>query len=255
MHFSLTDETTQHRGRTLYRIVATESRGKVKEGDLGGFVESSSNLSQRGQCWVGGDAKVFDSATVTGDAQVYEDAGVCGNVIVEGSASVYGSARLWDHAIVGGRARVFGIADVFGSVIIRDSAQVYDRARVSERAAIQDSAKVYGSAYVTGNARVNGLVSVCGSALLSDGMQLSGDECISNNVEIVFIRSKYAVTITPKRITIGCKSYLPEQWESFTDEEISAMDSESHSLPWWRKHKSVIMQLHETVVSARSASV
>ena len=43
---------------TLYRIKALKDFCDVKEGELGGWVESEDNLSQEGTCWVYEDAEV-----------------------------------------------------------------------------------------------------------------------------------------------------------------------------------------------------
>lgn len=84
MKYELTDETN---GSGLRRIRALRDipRCGVKEGDLGGWVESEGNLTQEGDCWVSDDAQVFgnarvcDAAQVCGDARVF-DAAVCGGV-------------------------------------------------------------------------------------------------------------------------------------------------------------------------------
>ena len=52
MKYKLTNQTIQHKGQTLYRIQALMDFRDVKTGDLGGWVESEYNLSQKGLCWV-----------------------------------------------------------------------------------------------------------------------------------------------------------------------------------------------------------
>jgi hypothetical protein len=56
----------------LYRIRALRDipRHGVEPGDLGGFVESEKNLSQDGDAWVYGGARVFDGAQVCGGAVI-----------------------------------------------------------------------------------------------------------------------------------------------------------------------------------------
>ena len=52
--YKLTEETKQHEGITLYRIQALidiPSIGVIA-GDLGGWLESESNLGQDGNAWV-----------------------------------------------------------------------------------------------------------------------------------------------------------------------------------------------------------
>ena len=83
MKYELTDETN---GSGLRRICALRDipRCGVKEGDLGGWVESEGNLTQEGDCWV------FDDALIYGDARVSDD------------AQVFGNARVFDAAVCGG---------------------------------------------------------------------------------------------------------------------------------------------------------
>lgn len=80
MKYELTDETIDVSGTTLHRIKALKDFGNVKKGELGGYVESEYNLSQIGNCWVYGNARVC------GDAWVYGNAELCGNARVYGNA-------------------------------------------------------------------------------------------------------------------------------------------------------------------------
>ena len=84
--YELTDETIEVYGTALHRIKALKDFGNVKKGELGGYVESERNLSQEGNCWVFGNAKVYDNAWVFGNAEVYGNAEVCGNAEVYGDA-------------------------------------------------------------------------------------------------------------------------------------------------------------------------
>lgn len=67
--YRLTEETTKVGNRTLYRIQALRDFGNVKEGDIGGYIESEKNLSQDGNAWVYGNARVYGDADIktTGD--------------------------------------------------------------------------------------------------------------------------------------------------------------------------------------------
>lgn len=65
--FELTTDRIEENGTTLYRIKALIDFGDVKAGELGGYVEKETNLSQYGNAWVY-DAWVFDNAQVSGNA-------------------------------------------------------------------------------------------------------------------------------------------------------------------------------------------
>ena len=75
-------------GGTLYRIEAIKSFPGVESGQLGGFIETESNLSTDDNSWVSGNARVY------GDAQVSGNARVCGDALVSGDAQVYGDAQV-----------------------------------------------------------------------------------------------------------------------------------------------------------------
>ena len=60
--YELTSETKVINGVELHRIKALKSFGNIKEGDLGGWIESEKNLSQDGNAWVGEDAMVYETA-------------------------------------------------------------------------------------------------------------------------------------------------------------------------------------------------
>ena len=68
--YELTTDTKVIFGRKLFRIKALMSFGDVKEGDLGGYIESENNLSHSGEAWVGGKARVDGEAYVGGEAYV-----------------------------------------------------------------------------------------------------------------------------------------------------------------------------------------
>ena len=102
--YKLTDETIEYNCVTLYRIEALRNFGSIKAGDKGGFVQSYHNLSQEGDCWIHGEAKVF------GNAKVYEN------------ALVFGRAEVYDWAKVYGKAQVFGDAKVYGNAFVKGDA-------------------------------------------------------------------------------------------------------------------------------------
>jgi hypothetical protein len=104
----LDDDSVTLVGRTVYRIRAMRDFGKIKAGDLGGYIERESNLSHQGTAWIADNAKVFDWAVVSDDAQIRDNAAVYAFAQVSGRALVYGDAEVLDDARVYGDARVGG---------------------------------------------------------------------------------------------------------------------------------------------------
>ena len=116
--YELTDETIEVYGTALHRIKALKDFGNVKKGELGGYVESEHNLSQEGNCWVCGNAEVYDNAEVCGNAEVYD------NALVYGNAKVYSNAKVYGNALVYGNAKVCGNALVYSNALVCGNAEV-----------------------------------------------------------------------------------------------------------------------------------
>lgn len=89
--YRLTDEKmSTNLELAAYRIIALRDFGNVKAGDLGGFVESESNLSHDGNCWIDEDSIVVYDSIVRGDAQIsYSE--IWNGSTIEGSATVFDS--------------------------------------------------------------------------------------------------------------------------------------------------------------------
>ena len=123
--FELTTEfITNALGKKLFRIKALVEFGSVKAGELGGYAEKEENISQDGNAWVSGDARVYGNARVSGDARVYGDAWVSGDARVYGDAWVHGNAKVSDNAKVFGNAEVYGDTEVSGDAKVSDNAEV-----------------------------------------------------------------------------------------------------------------------------------
>ncbi len=93
---------------TLHRIKAltdftTINGTQVREGDLGGWVETKDNLSQQGNCWIADDAQVVGGASVTKNALVRENAKVFEMSTITDSAIIEGSAEVCVAHIGGSR--------------------------------------------------------------------------------------------------------------------------------------------------------
>lgn len=137
------------------RALVDIPRHGVKKGDLGGFVTWSANLSQQGDCWIGGDAQVTDDAFVTGNALVTGKADLRDYAIAMGNAVVKDEADIADRAIISGSATVADEARVFGQSLIEGRSIVCDDAIVSGDCIVTDDAKVCETASVIENGVVS----------------------------------------------------------------------------------------------------
>jgi carbonic anhydrase/acetyltransferase-like protein (isoleucine patch superfamily) len=209
--FELTNESREVNGVTLYRIRALRDFGVVKAGELGGFVEKEANLSQEGNAWVFGDARVsgkarvfgdacvlgnahvsgnasvYDNSWVSGDACVSDKARVSGDACVSDKARVFGDACVWDNARVFGYAQVFGDAWVYGNAHVSGNSWVFGDPRLYDNAWVSGNARVYDNAWVSGDARVSGDAGVSGDARVFGDARVSGDARVRTMQDIFWV--------------------------------------------------------------------
>ncbi|OTG48369.1 hypothetical protein [Streptococcus agalactiae] len=117
----LKDDTIEFLGKALFRIKALISFKDIRKGEIGGYVEAERNLSQSGNAWVTGNARVTDNAWVTGNARVSGNAWVTGNARVTDNAWVTDNAHVTDNAWVTDNAHVTGNARVSGNAWVETS--------------------------------------------------------------------------------------------------------------------------------------
>ena len=149
-------------GKKLYRIISKKSfytgckrvAGSilksdigvaVRAGEVGGFVEGSRNLSQKGFCWIGKGAAVFGKACVAENAYVHgiERSGGLPTVTVRDFALIFGNCEVRDFAEVRDLARAGGCS------VIRQYARLEDRAVVID-ADVGGHAHLFDEVFVKG---------------------------------------------------------------------------------------------------------
>src|SRR5450756_841741 len=152
-------------GTTLYRIRALKDFGKVKAGNLGGFIGSERNLSQDGDCWVADEGQVYDEAVVSDGALVYGRGRVYGHGRVSDKGQVLGNGQVFENGWVFKNALVFDNAKVFGAAQVRDNglaygdSEIFDNVRVVNCGQVCDHACIGGRTVVDGQEKGSGFVS------------------------------------------------------------------------------------------------
>lgn len=106
--YELTDQKIILNGHELRRIRAVRDFDLVEKGDLGGYVESEENLSHDGDCWIYGNAAVFEHGWVRENAIISNHAVVRGNAIVRGNAWIGESFTIEGDAIIAGDVKIIG---------------------------------------------------------------------------------------------------------------------------------------------------
>lgn len=165
--FELTTYERDSYGKPVYRIRALRTFQSlrqrrreffVREGVLGGFVESEDNLSHDGECWIS------ENAEIKGNAIVSENAFVHGNATIKDQAKVYGNAEVFGEAVVYKDAQIYGNAIISCYALIYDNAKVFDRGCVSHNAWIGGNSEIFGYSHVYGDASVQGDAKISSSA-------------------------------------------------------------------------------------------
>ena len=110
--YKFTGKTKIHLGKTLRQIVCVTAFGAVSAGDVGGWIESESNLSHHGNAWVYGNGMVYGNGIVCGNGMVCDNGIVYDNGMVCDNGMVYGNGRVCDNGRVYGNGRVCGNGEV-----------------------------------------------------------------------------------------------------------------------------------------------
>ena len=181
---------TEKEGSKWLRIIALKDFSDVKKGDRGGLIRDEFNLSQEGNCWVYGYARVGGFAVVSENAKIYGDA------LVYQNARIYGDAIVSDNACVSGNARIFGKTKISEIARVYGNAKIYDNACVSGNAWIYGEACIYGNAKVYGDASVYGKTQVLENALVCGHTGVWQKASVSGDVKLYSNAKNYNPTIT-----------------------------------------------------------
>lgn len=209
--YILLPETKLQKNKIVYRIQAIKNFSDVKEGDLGGFVESEKNLSHSGTCWIYSgvamdssriedDAKIYGSSLISKQALVKDlaeirDSEVTDSAIVKNSArisffsTISGSCLIKDYARVETTSIVTGSATVKGRAVITTTSKICDNVIIAENATISLFSTISGTALITGfcsteYATIKDSVTLKGKVVVKDGATIYGDAVI-NGVMII----------------------------------------------------------------------
>ena len=134
----------------LHRIRALQDIGDwAKAGDLGGFVESESNLAvdPDDAAWIFNDAIACGSAYVDQDSILMNDAIACDRAYVSKGSVMSGHSRAEDNAYLRG-------ASMTGKALASGNAQIIHDPHTMGTPILSGNCKVYGT--VQGDIRITG---------------------------------------------------------------------------------------------------
>jgi len=114
--YALTNKVnTQY--KKLRQIVAlADVPGVCSKGDFGGYIESESNLSQEGSCWVADNCFVFNSAKILDNAVITGNVFVSDAAIVKNDSVIEGKCKIMGHAVISGQSHLSGKLEVGNTI-------------------------------------------------------------------------------------------------------------------------------------------
>ena len=179
----------------LHRIRALRDIGqKVKSGELGGFVESESNLSFE----PGDDAWIFDDAICTGDGYVDKGSRLFGNAVVCGHGYVSHDSAMSAHTRVEDDAYIRG-ADLCGHARVSGRGMVLASSDSDHRPILYEHCVVYGT--------VQGDIHMMGTAVVIDG-----EEIYNNTLDTLVINGQgRSIIRDPSRDELAPRQPEPRQ--------------------------------------------
>ena len=186
--YELTEESIEIDGHKLFRIRALKDFDGVEKGDLGGYVESESNLSHAGNCWIYDNAKCYgyselcDNSKLFDNSELYDNACMYDNSSADRTSKIYGGASIEDNAIISN-------SHIYGKSIICDDARICTFSMVS------DNARVCGSSIICDNSEIYGNAEI-------DGLSMIEQTEIYGNIKISNARITCAVLSEPNSVIV-----------------------------------------------------
>ena len=174
----------------LHRIRALRDIGdKVKAGDLGGFVESRSNLSFEpgDDAWIFGDAIAAGSAIVDQGARLFGKAVACDCAYVSQGAAMSAEARAEDNAYIRG-------ADLCGHARASGCSMILNSPDTGKAPVLSGTCVVYGT--VMGDVHIAGKTVILSEERVSND---TPDTLILNGQERSVIRDSSRDELAPRQ--------------------------------------------------------
>lgn len=181
----ITDDKLQLDGNiTLYRIRSLKDFGDIMKGDLGGYIESESNLSHDGDCWIYDGALAYGGSRILEDAKISGNAKIRGNAIARGNSKLYGQALMEGDAISSSNAELYERAHIRGKAFIGGNAKIYGHATIRGFNSITGNVKIYDYAIISGDTTLEGSLEICGDILISADIILRSNAKLTEHSDI-----------------------------------------------------------------------
>ena len=205
-------------GTILYRIKALKDFGNVKNGEIGGFVESENNLSQEGNCWIHDEAKVLDNAMVLGNAQVLDHAIIKDYATVSDSACIKGS-----NVLISGKSHIY-------DAVIIDNSKITGECNIGGNVKIDNSlifnSLITGHGYISISTIINSIIedfAKIEQSKLNYSSVINGSSVDSARIEnVTMLDGAVVKNVSIKNAVLGNKANISSVSDLITINQISA---------------------------------
>ena len=205
-------------GTILYRIKALKDFGNVKNGEIGGFVESENNLSQEGNCWIHDEAKVLDNAMVLGNAQVLDHAIIKDYATVSDSACIKGS-----NVLISGKSHIY-------DAVIIDNSKITGECNIGGNVKIDNSlifnSLITGPGYISISTIINSIIedfAKIEQSKLNYSSVINGSSVDSARIEnVTMLDGAVVKNVSIKNAVLGNKANISSVSDLITINQISA---------------------------------
>ena len=210
------ENTIEYEGHILHRIKALKDFGDVEKGDLGGYVENKSNLSQYGNCWIYNDAKAMDNS------RIYDDSIICGNSIMCDHSRIYdnsemhGNSRMYNDSVMCGNSAMYGNSRMY------DNSRMYNVSRMHDNSIMHDNSRMCGNSVMCdnsilhGNSEMHGDSKMYGDSELYNEAKLYGKlvSKVDDFVEIINPKGRLVTCVRKGDeilYSVGCQNEISEK--------------------------------------------
>ena len=168
----LTDEenTIKFDERVLHRIRALKDFGDVKEGNIGGFVQTEDNLSHDGNSWIYDNAKCMDDARVCDNAKMYNN------------SKMYDNSRMFDYSIMYDNSIMFDNSRMYNNSKMLDNSRMFDDTMMFDNSIMFDNSRMYDDTMMFGNSKMyNNAMMLDNSIMYDNSMMYNNSKMYDNS--------------------------------------------------------------------------
>ena len=166
--YELTNISMEFGIKTLYRIRALKDFSDVKVGDLGGWVQSEDNLSQKGECWIYDEAKCMDNA------RMYDDSCMYGYSEMYDSSRMHGDSKMHNYSEMHDYSIMYSYSKMYDNAEMHDNSKMYGNSIMYGNSMMFDYSEMFDDSAMYGNSTMNGYSIMFGNSELYDDSEMHG---------------------------------------------------------------------------------